>query len=94
MDFGFFEIPIELRPCPDCGAALWGEIAVDRLPLTGKPGLHYVTGIDPRRVRTDGTPAVRQIQGLEPADVEAFNTEHEQIGWCPECQQLKPTKWD
>jgi len=89
---GFFEIPIPLRPCPDCGEALWGDISVEVMPLTGGK-LKWVSGVDPRRLRTDGSPALRQINSLEPGDVEAFAMEHPEYGWCPRCAELKPTQW-
>jgi|SRR2546426_12464750 len=84
------EMPIPFRPCPDCSAALWGGIGVERLLLTGTPGVRFATGIDPTKVRADGTPVSKQIQDLEPEHVEAFFNENREGGWCPACKALKP----
>lgn len=53
------ELPLEFRPCPTCGAVLWGAVSVDRLLLTGNLGISSVTAVSPSQVKADGSPVTK-----------------------------------
>jgi hypothetical protein len=82
------ELPMELCACPDCGRALWGALAVERMPLTGAPGVRFVTAVPPDQIRADGTPLRKQIN-VVPELVEDSLREHRELGWCPLCKSIK-----
>ncbi len=82
-----FEMPVPIYPCSRCQTPMWMSVGEFGFGIF-RPNV--VSGMPPNWTDSRGRPVEKVIEGLTPAESDAFFAMYESGGWCPTCKALIP----